>query len=241
MAIYEVRRGDNLYNIVKNQYGLTNKSEIMKKVREVAQNNGIKNPNLIFTGQKLNLAEQLTLNQVNISRGEAVLPPLKDETGNTNFYRSTSIFGDIATKKYQYPDQPFIESKLKQITQDSEEVEDVELDVTPSFTSETSRDLQAFDIAAKPAGVGGFSQMNGTDAYNMFLQVNADDFTVRETEYKGKKELKAYLDKSKSDGKIKAFSSEIRNGKEYLAIRDNEGKVHFYDMENKLQEVQFDE
>ena len=66
--------------------------------------------------------------------------------------------------------------------------------------------MKAFDIAAKPAGVGGFTEMfakgKGTDAYNLFLEVNAGDFTVRETEYKGQTESNAYLDMSKSDGSL---------------------------------------
>jgi hypothetical protein len=165
-----------------------------------------------------------------------------DTTGNTNYYRANTIFGDIASKKEQYPDQPFVESELKKQTQSTTDVvEDVVVKVDANFDSETHRDLKAFDIAAKPAGVGGFTDMNakgqGTDAYDLFLEVNADDFTVRETEYKGQTESNAYLDMTKSDGSITVFGSEIVNGKEYLTLRDKEGKVHYFDMKDGLKEA----
>jgi len=164
---------------------------------------------------------------------------LKDATGNNNYYRANSVFGDIATKSDEY-NQPYVKSKLKEITQSTTEVENVEVDINANFSSRTARDLQAYDIAAKPAGVGGFKDMNGTDAYKFFLEVNADDFTEIETEYKGQKEIKAFLDTGKTDGKIKVFSSEIINGKEYLAMRDKEGVVHYFDVENGLKEVTID-
>lgn len=53
-----VRSGDTLSAIVKKQYNLTNSADIYKKVKEVAALNGIKNPNSIFTGQKISFAEE---------------------------------------------------------------------------------------------------------------------------------------------------------------------------------------
>lgn len=238
MSNYEVKAGDNLYKIVQREYGLKNKTEIMNKVNSIIKDNNIKNPNVIKIGQKLNLGEELSLKSVSVTNNESEQNiVLKDNTGNTNYYRANSVFGDIATKKDEYKDQEFKESELKKITQATEEVEDVVVDVKAQFTSGTARDLQAFDIAAKPAGVGGFKGMNNTEAYDLFLKVNADDFTVRETEYKGQKESKAYLDTSKSDGKIKVFSSEMINNKEYLAMWDNDGEIHYFDKEDGLKEV----
>lgn len=238
MSNYEVKAGDNLYNIVKREYGLKNNTEIMNKVNSIIKDNNIKNPNIIKVGQKLNLSEELSLKSVTVTNNESDNNTvLKDTTGNTNYYRANSVFGDIATKKEEYKEQEFKESELKKITQSTEEVEDVVVEVKAQFTSDTARDLQAFDIAAKPAGVGGFKEMNNTEAYNLFLKVNADDFTIRETEYKGKKEAKMYFDTSKSDGKVKVFSSELVNGKEYLAMRDADGNVHYFDKENGLNEV----
>ncbi|MBO5447589.1 hypothetical protein J6A34_08800 [bacterium] len=186
--------------------------------------------------------QELKLIFVDVKNPDAKYPTtFTDTTGNTNYYRATTIFGDIASKKEQYPDQPFVESALKKETQKTKDiVEDVTVKVDANFDSETARDLKAFDIAAKPAGVGGFTEMfakgKGTDAYNLFLEVNADDFTVRETEYKGKTESNAYLDMSKSDGSITVFGSEIIDGKEYLTMRDKDGKVHYFDPKNDLKE-----
>lgn len=186
--------------------------------------------------------QELKLIFVDVKSPDAKYPTtFTDTTGNTNYYRATTIFGDIASKKEQYPDQPFVESALKKETQKTKDVvEDVTVKVDANFDSETARDLKAFDIAAKPAGVGGFTEMfakgKGTDAYNLFLEVNADDFTVRETEYKGQTESNAYLDMSKSDGSITVFGSEIIDGKEYLTMRDKDGKVHYFDPKNDLKE-----
>ncbi len=241
MGEYEVKKGDNLYNIAKNQYKLNDKKQIMNKVNDIAKKNNLKNANLIFSGQKLDLSEELKLNSVSLTNPETKeTKTLKDNTGNTNYYRANSVFGDIATKPDEYKDQTFEESNLRKLTQSTKEVEDVVVDVSPEFTSDTARDLQAYDIAAKPAGVGGFKDMNNSDAFKMFLRVNAGDFTVRETEYKGKKESKAYLDREKTDGKITTFSSEMVNNKEYLAMRDENGKVHYFDKENGLKEEHFD-
>jgi hypothetical protein len=237
MGKYEIKSGDNLYKIIAQQYGLKNKTDIMNKVQQVVKDNEIKNPNKIFAGQELELKEELKLKDVTIFNSETnQTTRLKDTTGNTNYYRANSVFGDIATKPQEY-NQEFVESNLKKVTQATPEVEDVTVDVKGFFTSKTARDEQAYDIAGKPAGVGGFSGMKDSDAYKLFLKVNADDFTARETEYKGQKETKEYFDPSKSDGKIKVFSSEIIDGKEYLALKDNDGKVHYFDMENKLSEV----
>jgi len=241
MGNYEIRKGDNLYNIVKNEYKLTNKTDIMNQVYAVAKQNGIKNINLIHIGKNINLPEGLKLNSVSIMNTEqGTTQVLKDKTGNTNYYRANTVFGDIASKPEDYPDQNRVQSELKAITQATPEVEDVEINVRGLFTSETARDAQAYDIAAKPAGVGGFKEMNGTDAYKLFLKVNSDDFTVRESEYKGKVESKAYLDVTKSDGKITVFSSELVNGKEYLTMKDKDGNVHYFDKENNLSETKFD-
>lgn len=240
MSNYEVKRGDNLYNIVKKQYKLNDAKTIMAKVREIAKENNLKNINIIQIGRNLNLSETLKLDSVSIiNREQNTSQVLRDETGNQNYYRANSVFGDIATKQDEY-DQPYQESELKKITQATEEVEDVVVKVNPEFTSDTARDLQAYDIAAKPAGVGGFKDMNNTDAYKLFLEINADDFTIRETEYKGNKESKAYFDASKSDGEIRVFSSELINGKEYLAMRDNDNNIHYFDNKNGLSEVKFD-
>ena len=65
-----------------------------------------------------------------------------------------------------------------------------------------------------------------------------DDFTTRETEYKGKKETHAYFDNTKSDNNITMFSTEEINGKEYIAMRDLEGNVHYFDKSNNLKEIE---
>lgn len=234
MAIYSVNNGDNLWTIVKKQYGYTSATEIHNKINEIAKKNNIKNTNLIFANQKLELPEELKLKSVSIITPNGEATTMEDNTGNTNYYRATSIFGDIATKKAEYP-ADFTKSELKLTTQGTKEVETVIAEVDADLTI-TSRDGQAYDIAAKAAGVGGFKDMKGTDAYKFFLEINKDDFTTRETMYKGQIEEKEFFDASKSDGKITLFSSEIINGKEYLAMRDKEGKVHYFDLENKLTE-----
>ena len=102
------------------------------------------------------------------------------------------------------------------------------------------------DIFAKQIGtwsngdktVGGGFNLEKTKAYEFALSMNRDDFTVRETEYKGKKETHAYFDNSKSDNNITLFATEVVNGKEYIAMKDKEGKVHYFDKSDNLKEIE---
>lgn len=52
--VYIVKNGDNLWNIVKDFYNL-DESETAEKVEEVARNNHIDNPSLIYEGMEINL------------------------------------------------------------------------------------------------------------------------------------------------------------------------------------------
>ena len=153
---------------------------------------------------------------------------------NKDYYRYW-FFGDIASKPEEYDNQAQ-PSVLKPITQATKDyVEDVYVEVSANESApENDRDLQAYDIDAKPAGVGGFSVMKGSDAYMVFLEVNADDFTVHQNKYG---EDVSYYDEAKSDGRLKVFSSELVDGKEYLAIRDNAGMVRYFDPADGLKEV----
>lgn len=54
---YNIKSGDTLWSIVKNQFKLTNNTEIANKVNEVAKANNITNPNSIFAGKTLELAD----------------------------------------------------------------------------------------------------------------------------------------------------------------------------------------
>lgn len=53
-TIYIVKKGDNLWNIVKEYYNLE-ESETAEKVAEVAKNNNIDDPALIYEGMEINL------------------------------------------------------------------------------------------------------------------------------------------------------------------------------------------
>ena len=52
---YTVQSGDNLWNIVKDFYNLSDNSDIATKVDEIATYNNIKNPNIIYAGQILKM------------------------------------------------------------------------------------------------------------------------------------------------------------------------------------------
>ncbi len=58
---YSVKSGDNLWNIVKRQFNLTNNADIANTVNKVAKANNIQNQNLIFAGQTINLDIGLTI------------------------------------------------------------------------------------------------------------------------------------------------------------------------------------
>ena len=52
---YTVQSGDNLWNIVKDFYNLSDNSDIATKVDEIATYNNIENPNIIYAGQILKM------------------------------------------------------------------------------------------------------------------------------------------------------------------------------------------
>ena len=52
---YIVQSGDNLWNIVKDFYNLTDNSSIATKIDEIATYNNIENPNIIYAGQILKM------------------------------------------------------------------------------------------------------------------------------------------------------------------------------------------
>lgn len=238
-----VNSGDTLIKIVKREYDLKNDTDIMNAVNLIKQKNNLKNVNIIKVGQKLELPEQLRLNNVTVF-GENETESLKPK--QKNYYRANDIFGDTATKKNEYPNQGFVESAVNFKTKSTEYVENVVTNVRGFFTNTTSRDAKMADIFAKQIGTwekagetkgGGFA-LEQTDAYKFALSVNNDDFTMRETEYKGQKEIHAYFDNTKSDNNITLFSTEEINGKEYIAMRDKENKIHYFDKSNNLSEVE---
>lgn len=238
-----VNSGDTLIKIVKREYDLKNDTDIMNAVNLIKQKNNLKNVNIIKVGQKLELPEQLRLNNVTVF-GENETESLKPK--QKNYYRANDIFGDTATKKNEYPNQGFVESAVNFKTKSTEYVENVVTNVRGFFTNTTSRDAKMADIFAKQIGTwekagetkgGGFA-LEQTDAYKFALSVNNDDFTMRETEYKGQKETHAYFDNTKSDNNITLFSTEEINGKEYIAMRDKENKIHYFDKSNNLSEVE---
>ena len=52
---YTVQSGDNLWNIVKDFYNLSDNSDIATKVDEIATYNNIENPGIIYAGQILKM------------------------------------------------------------------------------------------------------------------------------------------------------------------------------------------
>lgn len=63
MADYTIQRGDCLWSIAKRQYGneLKSNSDIQKAVNKLAEINNIKNPNLIYTGNTLQLPDSVSI------------------------------------------------------------------------------------------------------------------------------------------------------------------------------------
>lgn len=238
-----VKQNDTLIKIVKREYGLTNKTDIMNTVNLIKKENNLANINVIKAGQELKLPEQLRLNNVTIFGDNNTQTQLK--SNEKNYYRANNIFGDSATKKNEYPNQGYVDSTLNAKTKATEYVEDVHANVRGLFNNPTTRDAKMADILAKQIGtwtkdgksVGGGFALEKTEAYQFALSLNADDYTVRETEYKGKKEEHAYFDNTKSDNNITLFATEEINGKEYLAMRDKEGNIHYFDKSNNLTEV----
>lgn len=77
MTNYTVNTGDNLWNIVKREFKLTSNSEIAKKVKKIAQDNNLSNPDRIFTGQIINLGATDTVDlssNANNSNGNQTNP-----------------------------------------------------------------------------------------------------------------------------------------------------------------------
>ena len=239
-----VARGDNLCKIVKYKYGLKNNTDVMNVVNLIKKENNLKNVNVLSVGQEIKLPTQLRLNSIYLINPEDNSVE-KMASSQKNFYRANDIFGDIATKKSEYPDQEFRESEINNRTKVTEYIEDVIANIRAFFTSDTARDKKAADIFAKQIGTwmadgkqaSGGMALEKTDAYKFALEVNNDDFVMRETEWRGTKEEHAYFNNTTSDNKIHLFSLEEVNGKEYFTMRDKSGKVHYFDKSDNLKEV----
>ena len=77
MTSYTIKSGENLWNIVKSQYKLSNNTEIANKVNEIAKANNIKNANMIFAGQKINLDMGLTIEHEEKKKDIPATDPIK--------------------------------------------------------------------------------------------------------------------------------------------------------------------
>ena len=77
MSSYTIKSGENLWNIVKSQYKLSNNTEIANKVNEIAKANNIKNANMIFAGQKINLDMGLTIEHEEKKKDIPATDPIK--------------------------------------------------------------------------------------------------------------------------------------------------------------------
>ena len=70
---YVVKEGDNLCKIAKQQYNITNDGEAYKKALQIAEENGLKDPNLIFTGNTLKLANlESPANEDSLNKNKSV-------------------------------------------------------------------------------------------------------------------------------------------------------------------------
>jgi len=165
---------------------------------------------------------ELTKVVVKLSKNETIFKPKSEE--DNNYYRSDRILGNIGNKDRNINT---VDSEVKVLTQSTEEVEDVYAEISDSDAS--TKDLQGFDIAAKSFGCSGFKQMKDSEAYKAFLDANSDDFSLNQV----KDSEVALFDKTKSDGKVRLFTSEIVDGKEVLAIRDKENNIHYFDKETR--------
>jgi len=239
-----VKSGDNLTKIVRQHYGLNDSAEINNVVNLIKNANNLKDVNSIYAGQKLILPEQLSINNVSIFNHEQNQVDIMT-SNQTNYYRATDIFGDVATKKTEFPEQEFVPSALNETTKATPEVEDVVANVSGLFVSETPRDAKMADIFAKQIGTweadgqtvsGGFA-LEKTDAYRFILEQNTDDYMSRTIEYNGKKEEHAYFGNPESDNNITLFSLEVIEGKEYFTVRDKDGVIHYFDKSNNLSEA----
>lgn len=89
MSSYTIKSGDNLWNICKRQFGLTNSSDIAKKVNEVAKYNNIKNANFIKAGQEIKLFSN------------EVTTAVSDRVKSSNI-QSYDDLNKLAESKYQF-------------------------------------------------------------------------------------------------------------------------------------------
>lgn len=155
---------------------------------------------------------ELRLNSVNIS-GSKPLIPKKDDNISTNFYRQQDIFNQAKEKTMATP-----------------EVENVYMNVSDEGASK--RDLQAYDIAARPYNISGFKVMKDSDMFKKFLEINGDDFTEGLND---RGENVMLFNSESSDSKIQMFSVEkSKNGIEYYSIRDADGNVYNFTQDGKF-------
>lgn len=107
-TIYQVQKGNCLWNIAKKEYNLTDNAEILKKVKEIVEINNIKNPDLIFPEQTLKLANTqkgTTVEKTTVTENVSKTDTLKLTTPTVNTAKAdaskAAISNVIAPKKIQ--------------------------------------------------------------------------------------------------------------------------------------------
>ncbi len=85
MTSYTVKQNDNLWKIVKREYGLTNDKDIANKVNELAKANHMSSPNTIFVGKTINLVGKNDANTASAA-------------GTDNAKSTESVFGNWTEK-----------------------------------------------------------------------------------------------------------------------------------------------
>lgn len=163
MSDYSVKSGDSLWKIAKQEFKLQNKSDIAKKVYEIADLNNISHDDInnIFIGQKLKLnKEEKALTSPTVERKYNINTCLFSNITDDIYSDSTSIYPYLnlsikkdISKPEQTPEAPVVQSN--QPVQKKQEVQhtqtnpvrtnkrtatSVHLDVTRKFTG-TADDL----------------------------------------------------------------------------------------------------
>lgn len=91
---YEIQHGDTLSKIVADHYGLTEWSDIQRVYETVARNNGIKDPDLIYTGNNLVLFDDPTVD---------LFPESKTASSDFNVAFNASAEGLVAANSPEAP------------------------------------------------------------------------------------------------------------------------------------------
>ncbi len=115
---YKIQSGDYLWKIAREQYGLKNNTEIKARVDQIARENNIKNPDLIFAGNVLSLSglEEQTPVKEEAATVPQSTPQTTPEDSEPLFKSTANKFDGWSNSKDNYENYIYAKKEIDDFT-----------------------------------------------------------------------------------------------------------------------------